>query len=144
MSRCLVIVVDNLSEEMMSQCCGCVVSICHRLSVQILPKRIYLFIYLYYLQFKITLQSAQKLIIQSVYRQMQVWVLMMCLMGTYDLSHGYCGCTSWVLMVFCSGTEDPHGYSRYALQVLIVYLTCTEILFEYCISSQVLKIVYTE
>ena len=54
-------------------------------------------------------------------------VLMMCLMGTDDMPHGYWLYASRVLMICLMGTDYmPHGYWWYASQVLMICLTGTD------------------
>ena len=63
------------------------------------------------------------------------------------MPHGYCWYTSRVLMIFLMGTEYTNRYCWYASQVLICIQTeslmGTEYLQGYCVSSWVLRIVYT-
>ena len=47
------------------------------------------------------------------------------LASTYDLSYGYCKYASQVLMIFPTGTEDPHRYCEYASRLLIIFFTGT-------------------
>ena len=71
-------------------------------------------------------------------------VLMMWLTDTEDMTHGYWWCDSRILMIWLTGNAYPHGYWGYGSRALRIWLTGTDDMTHgFWISSRVLHIVYT-
>ena len=71
-------------------------------------------------------------------------VLLISLMGTDDMPHGYWWSSLLVLRVLIGIADMHHRYWWSSPWVLMIFLTGTEYPQGYCISLRVLKIVYTD